>query len=191
MKIIQPLFIAFALAIAAGAARATAPVYHVKEGYFGKVTVNVSGSCGFKPVTYKNAWMGTLLDSTEAEIGWGIITASGELLFMEENFSRKRYSENIETGIGADISYSNVVGPELTSFITTHSGCVISTIAPDIGSSTKIQWDKKTGLDRVKMNARFSGYEEEVCQVRTTGKQCHAGKFTGSVTFKGNWSTPN
>lgn len=190
MNTIQRLFVVFTLMITARAAVAATPPYHVEEGFFGKVTASANGSCGFKPVTYKNAWMGTVLDSTDAVIGWGIITASGELLFIEESYSRIRYSENIETGIGSDFSFSDLVGPELKDLITAQSKCLIGSIAPDTSSRTKIRWDKIKGLDKVSMNARFSGYEKEVCQYRETGKQCRAGKFSGSVKFTGNWSTP-
>lgn len=190
MKTIQPLCAALTLAIAASASQAATPPYHVTEGYFGSVTIRGSGSCGFKAVTYKNAWLGSVLDSADSPVGWGVITASGELLVLEESYAPIKYSENVDTGVGKDISYTDMVGPELITFVTNHSGCSIWSIVPNTNSRTTIKWDTFKGKDRVQMNANFNGFEEEVCQTPLTGKQCHADKFSGSVTFKGDWSTP-
>ena len=194
MKKIQPSFTALTLAIAATVATTTAqaatPPYHVDEGYFGSVTISASGSCGFRPVTYQNAWLGAVLDSTDTPVGWGVITASGDLLVLEEGYARIKYSENTGIGVGKDISYTDMVGPELATFITDLSGCSIRSIVPNTNSRTTIKWDTFKGKDRVQVKANFSGFEDEVCQVRQTGTQCSADKFSGSVTFKGDWSTP-
>ncbi|HSC74743.1 MAG TPA: hypothetical protein VLB90_00735 [Pseudomonadales bacterium] len=190
MKIARPLCAAFALFAVANTASAFTPPYHVTEGYFGSATFRASGSCGFKPVTYKNAWLGSVLDSTDAPVGWGVITASGELLVLEASYARVKYSENVDIGVGKDISYTDMVGSELITFITNHSGCSIRSIVPDTNSRTAMKWDTFKGKDRVQMKANFNGFEEEVCQTPQTGKQCHADKFSGSVTFKGDWSTP-
>jgi hypothetical protein len=63
--------------LTSGALAAAVPPYHVNDGYYGSVTLKASGSCGFRPVTYKNAWFGEVFDSTDASQGTGIITASG------------------------------------------------------------------------------------------------------------------
>lgn len=190
MKTIQPLFIALTLAIATGAAQAATPPYHVTEGYYGSVTIRASGSCQFSPVSYKNAWLGNVLDSADAPVGYGVITANGELLVLERDYAPVTYAENTETGVGKDISYTDMVGPELVAFVEGHSGCSIWSIVPNTNSRTSFRWDTMKGKDRVKVNANFSGFETEVCQNRQTGKQCAAHTFSGSVTFKGDWSTP-
>lgn len=190
MKTIQPLFAAITLAVAASTALAAAPPYHVAKGYYGSVTIRASGSCKFSPVTYKNAWLGDVLDSTDTSMGLGFITASGELLFLEEDFAPVSYVENTETGVGKDISYTNMVGPELVAFIQAQSGCSIWSIVPNTSSRLTIKWDTMKGKDHAQMKANFSGFEKEVCQPRQTGTQCAAHKFSGSVTFKGDWSTP-
>ena len=91
MKTIQPLFTAFALVVAVGTAQAATPPYQVNDGYYGSVTIKASGSCGFKSVTYKNAWFGEVFDSTDTSQGTGIITASGALLVLEEDYAPIRH----------------------------------------------------------------------------------------------------
>ena len=190
MKIIQPLLAALTLAFVASTAQAAIPPYHVEEGYFGSVTFKASGSCGFRAVSYQNAWLGNVLDSTDAPIGWGIITASGDLLVLEEDYARIKYSENIDTGVGKDISYTDMVGIELVNFIEDHSGCSIWSIEPNTNSRANIKWDSFKQKDRMQLKANFSGFEQEVCKGTVGFQQCSADKFSGSVTFKGDWSTP-
>lgn len=190
MKTTQPLFAALTLAFAASATLAATPPYHVTEGYYGSVTIKAGGSCQFSPVIYKNAWLGNILDSADSPVGYGFITANGELLVLEQDYAPVSYVENTETGVGKDISYTNMVGPELATFVEDHSGCSIWSIVPNTNSRLSIKWDTMKGKDRVKVNANFNGFEKEVCQNRQTGKQCAAHKFSGSVTFKGDWSTP-
>jgi len=188
MKTFQHIFASIALAGAVGLTHAAPPIYHVTEGYYGSVTFKASGSCGFKPVTYKNAWLGSVLDSTDTPVGWGIITASGDLLVLETDFAPVKYVENSETGVGKDVSYTNMVGPLLSALVMGQSGCSIWSIEPNTNSRTTIKWDIYKGKDRVQMNANFSGFEEKTCQPTRAGQECSAGKFTGSVIFKGDWS---
>lgn len=201
MKIIQPLFAALALAIAASTAQAAPyvpiPPYHVDEGYFGSVTFKASGSCGFRAVTYKNAWLGKIRDSTSSPIdpanpeGRGIITASGELLVLEEDYAPIKYSENEDIGVGKYIRYTDMVGIELVNFIQDHSGCSIWSIVPNTNSRANIKWDYFKQKDHIQLKANFSGFEEEVCTGPAGHQQCRADKFSGSITFKGDWSTPH
>lgn len=192
MKIIQPLFAALALIITASTAQAVVtPPYHVAKGYFGSVTFRASGSCGFRTVSYRNAWLGDVLDSTDAPIGWGIITASGELLVLEEDYAPIKYSENVDSGVGKDISYTDMVGTELINFITDHAGCSIRSIEPNTNSRATAKWDSFKQRDHMQLKANFSGFEEGVCQGAVGYQQCRADKFSGSITFKGDWSTPH
>jgi hypothetical protein len=190
MKIAQYLSTALTLVFAVSTVQAATPPYHVAQGYYGSVTVRASGSCQFSPVSYKNAWLGNILDSTDTPVGYGFITANGELLFLEQDYAPVSYVENTDTGVGKDISYTNMVGPELFNFVQAQSGCSIWSIVPNTNSRLSIKWDTMRGKDHAQANANFSGFETEVCQVRQTGKQCVAHRFSGSVTFKGDWSTP-
>lgn len=190
MKIIPSLFFAFTL-VAVGTAHAATPPYHVDEGgYFGSVKIIADGSCGFRTVSYKNAWFGELFDSLEAPMGYGIITASGELLVLEEDYAPTKYSENIDTGTGKDISYTSMAGPELVSLLMGYSGCDIRSIEPNTNSRATIKWDIFKGKDHLQLKANFSGFEEEVCEGAPGFQQCRADKFSGSVIFQGDWSTP-
>lgn len=194
MKKIQPSFTALTLAIAATVATTTAqaatPPYHVDEGYFGSVTISASGSCGFRPVTYKNAWLGAVLDSTDTPVGWGVITASGELLVLEEDYAPIRYSNNSATGLGKDISYTNMVGAELVAFVQDFSGCNIWSIVPNANSRATIKWDMFANKDRLNLRANFKGFESEVCSGPPSNQQCRADSFSGSIVFSGNRAMP-
>lgn len=196
MKIIQPLSAVFVLAITASTAQAFTPPYHVDNegedmgGYFGSVTIRASGSCGFRTVSYRNAWFGNLFDSLDEPVGYGIITASGELLVLEEDYARMRYSENIDIGVSKETAYTSMVGPELVSLVMGYSGCSIESIVPNTNSRSTSKWDAYKGKDHLQLKANFSGFEEEVCQGADGFQQCRADKFSGSIIFKGDWSTP-
>ena len=179
-----------ALAGAAGA-NAQAPVYHVKEGYFGKLNVGASGSCRFETFTVDNVWYGVVYNETNVEQGWGIITASGQLLFWEADYASISFKDNTDTGVGKDVSYSNLVGQELFDLITARSGCSIEVLEPDTTGRTVMKWDAMQHKDTVNMQARFRGFDASVCQVLTNGKTCSAGSFKGSVRFRGDWSVPD
>lgn len=190
MKIIQPLFAALTLAVATNPVFAATPPYHVAQGYYGSLTVRASGSCKFSPVSYGNVWLGDILDSTDTPVGYGFITANHELLFLEQDYAPISYVENKDTGVGKDISYTNMVDPELVALVQAQSGCSIWSIVPNTNSRLSIKWDTMKGKDRAQVNANFSGFETKVCQDSQTVKQCAAHRFSGSVTFKGDWSTP-
>ena len=186
MKTIQPLFTAFALVVAVGTAQAATPPYQVNDGYYGSVTIKASGSCGFKSVTYKNAWFGEVFDSTDTSQGTGIITASGALLVLEEDYAPIRYSNNDDTGLGKDISYTNMVGAELVAFVEDLSGCSIWSIVPNANSRATIKWDMFANKDRLNLRANFKGFETEVCSGPPSNQRCHADGFSGSIVFQGD-----
>lgn len=190
MKKIAPFTLATAAMAFAASSVAATPPYHVTEGYYGAVTIRASGSCGFKPVTYKNAWFGEVLDSTDASQGWGIITASGELLVLEEDYAPIRYSNNSATGLGKDISYTNMVGAELVAFVQDFSGCNIWSIVPNANSRATIKWDMFANKDRLHLRANFKGFESEVCSGPPSNQQCRADSFSGSIVFSGNRAMP-
>ena len=190
MKTIQPLFTAFALVVAVGTAQAATPPYQVNDGYYGSVTIKASGSCGFKSVTYKNAWFGEVFDSTDTSQGTGIITASGALLVLEEDYAPIRYSNNDDTGLGKDISYTNMVGAELVAFVQDFSGCNIWSIVPNANSRATIKWDMFANKDRLHLRANFKGFESEVCSGPPSNQQCRADSFSGSIVFSGNRAMP-
>lgn len=191
LKKIAPFMLATAAAVFVASSFAATPPYHVTEGYYGAVTIRASGSCGFKPVTYKNAWFGEVLDSTDASQGWGIITASGTLLVLEEDFAPLRHSNNDDIGVGKDISYTNMVGADLVSLITSYSGCSLWSIVPTANSRATLRWDAMRAMSRAQINAYFKGFEQQVCSGPTTNQQCYADGFSGSIIFKGDWSTPS
>jgi hypothetical protein len=194
------LFAALALAIAASTAQAAPyvpiPPYHVDEGYFGSVTFKASGSCGFRAVTYKNAWLGKIRDSTSSPIdpanpeGRGIITASGELLVLEEDYAPIKYSENEDIGVGKYIRYTDMVGAELLAFVQDAAKCSVQSIVPNANSRASIKWDVFANKDRLNLRANFKGFETEVCSGPPSRQQCHADSFSGSIVFQGNRATP-
>lgn len=186
----KQMLYAGALAILASNALAATPPYHVDDGYYGSVTIKASGSCGFRPVTYRSAWFGEVFDSTNASQGTGIITASGGLLVLEEDYAPIRHSNNSNTGLGKDISYTNMVGAELVAFVQDFSGCSIWSIVPNANSRASIKWDVFANKDRLNLRANFKGFETEVCSGPPSRQQCHADSFSGSIVFQGNRATP-
>ncbi len=186
----QTVFAGFSALLFAVAAEAATPPYHVNDGYYGSVTIKASGSCGFKSVTYKNAWFGEVFDSTDTSQGTGIITASGALLVLEEDYAPIRYSNNDDTGLGKDISYTNMVGAELVAFVEDLSGCSIWSIVPNANSRATIKWDMFANKDRLNLRANFKGFETEVCSGPPSNQRCHADGFSGSIVFSGNRAMP-
>lgn len=163
--------------------------YHVKEGYFGRITIKASGSCGFEPFRLENVWFGVVHDESDTPLGWGLLTASGQLLFWEEDYAKISLKENTDIGTGKDTSYSNLVGQELFDLVTARSGCNIEVLEPDTGSRTVMKWDAMRGRDTVELKALFGGFDASVCQPLTNGQRCSAGAFRGMVQFRGDWST--
>ncbi|MEZ5436449.1 MAG: hypothetical protein R3E67_08080 [Pseudomonadales bacterium] len=109
---------------------------------------------------------------------------------MEEDYAPIRYSNNSGTGVGKDISYTNMVGAELVAFVQDFSGCSIWSIVPNANSRATIKWDIFANKDRLNLQANFKGFETEVCSGPPSNQQCRADSFSGSIVFKGYRATP-
>ncbi|MCC7516031.1 MAG: hypothetical protein IT470_01690 [Pseudomonadales bacterium] len=198
MNIMWPFFavrrvapaLLFGAALTAAVAHADTPPYHVNDGYYGKTTISASGACGFKALVYQNTWFGEVFDSTDTSIGFGIITANGQLLTTEENFAPIQYRNNDDIGVGKEVAYTDMVGTVLVALIEGQSGCAIRTIVPNTGSRSTIHWDAMRALDKIQLRAKFNGFDEEVCLGPPSDQSCKAKKFSGAIMFSGNRATP-
>jgi hypothetical protein len=112
------------------------------------------------------------------------------LLVLEGDYAPIRYSNNDDTGLGKDISYTNMVGAELVAFVQDLSGCSIWSIVPNANSRATIKWDVFANKDRLNLRANFKGFDTEVCSGPPSNQQCSANSFSGSIVFQGDRATP-
>ena len=171
------------------AAISNANAYYLENALPGKVTVSVTGACAI-PATTVNAYLANVHTDEKVLIGYGIVTASGKLIALEEKRSDVGYRHVLATGEKSSTDYVDVVGNTLRTFLVANSAnCVIETLEPDTNSKASHRWNTSGGT--LNFKAGFGGHEKQRCFSGIKQEKCMAQKIRGVIRFKGAWQNGN
>lgn len=181
MKTAHKLIPAFVLAVTAS----TSHAYYLTHALAGTVSFAVSGACAI-PVTTTKAYLANVHDDEQNLLGWGIVTAAGQLLALKQNEVEIRYHHDYTSGEKRAAEYIDFVGEPLETFLTVNGvRCDIARLEPDVDSKVAYVWSDAHG--RVNLKAGFGGYEKGRCNDFGDRESCKARKINGTIGFRGSW----
>lgn len=176
-----------ALALAVGLSSSGAEavtLFHTVNGYTGTATFQASGACKSK-VVYENASYGTVYNSSDVQVGTGLVSADGQFI-AELDVGLKLASFQTSDGM----KYSNTYYVDFSSAITNalfaqNGGCTIQSAFANTKSRLVYSANFNKSLDQAVLKYSFTGYLPlEV--VKKGGDDYGKSKaFTGSISFKG------
>lgn len=161
------------------------PTYHVADGFTGTATIQSSGGCKSK-VIYQNASLGTILDSGDVEIGFGLVSEAGNILSLENDGSLISSINDNVTGESTASIFEDMASSETIDTVATNSACSIDTMVANPNSKMVIKSKGATASISLKFN--FSGYITDVSSVKGNKTIRTGKKYSGTVTFK--YSSP-
>lgn len=186
MNKINKAVIALTVGLCASGAEANG-VFHTVNGYTGTAVFQASGACKSK-VVYENATYGTVFNSSDVQVGTGLVSADGQFL-ADLDTGLKLASFQASDGI----KYSNTYYVDFSSAITNglfeqNGGCTIQNAFANTKSRLVYSANFNKGLDQATLKYSFIGFLPlEV--VKKGGDDYGKSKaFTGSITFKGKKS---
>lgn len=169
------------------AAISNANAYYLENALPGTVTVSVTGACAIPAMT-TNAYYANVQTDERLLLGRGIVTASGQLIALEEKRSDVSYLHVLATGEKSEINYVDVVGDTLRVFLAANgANCNIETLEPDVDSKAVYQWNPSGG--KLNFKAGFGGHEKSRCFSGIDRERCLAQKIRGVIRFKGVWQS--
>ena len=189
MKMLKIIIAAASLVLASAQALAFTPPYHINgAAYVGKAAIQSSGSCSVKE-TFVDAQYGNIYDDTNTLVGWGMISANGQILVVENSYNQSYNFTDSATG-----NYVNVYYEDMTTQFTVDAiqsfakpaGCSIDNIVPGAKSNETYTVTVSKGLDQISLQYIFSGFTEfEPDLVKGTKTYKKTKTFSGKITFKG------
>lgn len=181
MKTARKLIPAFVLAAITGPAHA----YYLTNAVPGTASIEVTGACAIAPTTSK-AYLANVHDDERNLLGWGIVTASGQLIALRQDRFETRYQQDYASGEQRAVEYIDMTGKALENVLAFASGgCTVARLQPGIDSRVSYSWNG--GHGRANLKATFAGFEGSRCNELGDSRRCKAQKFSGSITFRGNW----
>ncbi|HSC74741.1 MAG TPA: hypothetical protein VLB90_00725 [Pseudomonadales bacterium] len=186
MKMAKMGILAAAIAMSASVAQAVTPTppYHVTNGYTGKATLQSAGGCKAK-VVYENAQYGSVYDSLDSYIGWGMV-ADGEVVVIEEGYKKVSSFSDTVTKKDVDSYYENMASAETQSTIESLAGCSIGVLIFSTKSVETYTVDPAKSLDGYEALFPFNGITGMTTEVKGTKTYEKSLKFNGKVMFKGS-----
>lgn len=202
MKLVKTLAAA-SLVLASAQAMAFTPPYHISgTPIIGAATFKSSGACKVAPKKFANAQYGSILDSTNASVGTGVIDATGNAVLAVANNSYPQVytkyfvdDNNLVMNIRVMLSF---IDNNVLSYIVNQSGCAPGGIWTLPNSYYEIKQNGSGGpgstLD-LSIKQSFTGNlvpsQPGTCTEKPVGVlKCKLTKFSGGMTFKGRYVTP-
>jgi hypothetical protein len=171
------------IALSASAARALDAPYSVDGGYTGTATLKISGGCKAS-ITYANARYGEVYDAYDDYVGWGLVTASGQLVTLERDSSIISNIYDTVTGSGTSVYFEDMGSNETAAAIAAIAGCGIDTIVSNLSSRDSYKTDAPKGTQSASLQYSFGGYTVQVIETKGDKQYITGKKYTGKVTFK-------
>ena len=201
MKFAKAL-LATSLVLASAQAMAFTPPYHISgTPIIGAATFKSSGACKVAPKKFANAQYGTILDSTNANVGSGVIDATGNaVLAVANNAYPQVYTKyfvdgnNLVTNIRVMLSF---IDNNVLAYIVNQSGCAPSGIwtLPSSYYEVKQSGSGPGSTLDLSIKQSFTGNlapsEPGTCTEKPANVvKCKLTKFSGGMTFKGRYVSP-
>jgi hypothetical protein len=189
MKILKIVIAAASLILASAQALAFTPPYHIDGApYTGKAIIQSSGGCSVKE-TFVDAQYGNIYDDTNAFVGWGMISANGQILVVENTYRKSYEFDDSATGNSVDVYYEDMTTEATVEAIESFAkpaGCTIENIVPGAKSTETYTKTVSKGLEQLSLQYIFSGFtvfEPDLVKGTKTYKKTKT--FSGKITFKG------
>ena len=162
-----------------------AHAYYLENALPGTITVSVKGACAI-PAFSANAYYADVHTDERVLLGRGLVTASGQLIALQEKRSDVGYSHVLATGEKSETDYIDYVNDALRTYLVANSAnCTIETLEPDAASKMVYRWDEQSGS--LNLKAAFGGYEKMRCYAGMEQERCVAQRIRGVIRFHSNW----
>jgi hypothetical protein len=189
MKMLKTVIAAASLVLISAQALAFTPPYHISgAAYTGKATIQSSGGCSVKE-TFVDAQYGGILDDTNTYVGWGMVSANGQILVVENDYSKSYYFYDSATNNSVTVYYEDMTSQftvEAIQSFAKPAGCTIRNIVPGAKSNETYTVTVSKGLDQISLQYIFSGFTEFApTVVKGTKSYDKTKNFSGKITFKG------
>ena len=189
MKMLKTVIAAASLVLISAQALAFTPPYHISgAAYTGKATIQSSGGCSVKE-TFVDAQYGDILDDTNTYVGWGMVSANGQILVVENDYSKSYYFYDSATNNSVTVYYEDMTTEHTVQAIQSFAkpaGCTIDTIVPGAKSNETYTVTTSKGLGQISLQYIFSGFTVfEPTVVKGTKSYEKTKTFSGKITFKG------
>lgn len=175
--------LAAALAVSSAHAIGFVPPFHIDGPYTGKLVIQSSGSCKIKQ-TYENAQWGQVYDSNNANVGWGLITADGELLGVLSDFEDISGFSDKEKGVGQDVYFEDLDSEYTMKTLSELGSCTINELIS--GAKTRGVYNYADNKNEFAMRYYFNGISPMVESTKGSRVINSPQLFSGKITFKGN-----
>lgn len=189
MKMLKIIMAAASLVLASAQALAFTPPYHINgAAYVGKAAIQSSGGCSVKE-TFVDAQYGDIYDSTDAYVGWGMVSANGQILVVEEDYTKAYAFSDSATNNTVDSWYEDMASSDTIAAIESFAkpaGCSIARMVSGSKSRETKTVTISKGLDQYVLQYTFSGFtvfEPDLVKGTKTYKKTK--NFSGKITFKG------
>lgn len=201
MKFIKTLAAA-SLVLASAQAMAFTPPYHISgTPIIGAATFKSSGACKVAPKKFANAKYGTIQDSTNATVGQGVIDATGNAVLAVANSSYPQvYTKLFQdtNNLVFDMKFMlSFIDNNVLAYIAAQSGCVPGGIwtLPSSYYEMKQKGSGPGATVDLSIKQSFTGNlyptEPGSCKEEPVGVlKCKLTKFSGGMTFKGQFVQP-
>jgi hypothetical protein len=186
MNMLKTGLLAALIALSASAAQAFTPPYHINSPATGKATIQSSGSCKIKQ-TYEGAQWGVVFDSTDAQVGYGIISASGELLAVLSDYETISSAYDTATGKGNDVYFEDLDSSETIATIESLAGCTVRELISSAKTKGTYTYDPSKNKNDFSLVYPFNGISPTLDTVKGTKSTYKAQTFSGKITFKGSY----
>lgn len=189
MKMVKMSVMAAAIALSTSATQALDAPYSVDGGYTGTATLKVSGGCKAS-LTYANARYGEVYDAFDDYVGWGLVTASGQLVTLERDSSIISSIHDTVTGSGTAVYFEDMGSNETLAAIAAIAGCNIDSIVSNLSARDSYKTDVAKGTQTASLQYSFGGYTTWVLETKGSKQYLTGKKYTGKVTFKATRPLP-
>jgi hypothetical protein len=185
MNMVKTGLLAALIAFSASAAQAFTPPYHIDFPATGKATIQSSGSCKIKQ-TYEGAQWGIVKDSTDADVGYGIISADGDLLAVLSDYETISGAYDTATNKGNDVYFEDLDSSETIAKIQSLGGCTVYELISSAKTKGTYTYNPPKA-DSFSLVYPFNGISPTLDTTVGTKSTYKAQTFSGKITFKGSY----
>lgn len=185
MNIVKKGFLTALIALFASVIQA-APPYHINNAATGVATIQSSGSCQTK-MTYQGAQWGVVYDSMNVNQGWGIITATGDLLALLSDYAYISGEENNVSDKSTAIYFEDLDSEATIGTIESLAGCTVDELISSAKSKGIYVTDESKLKDDFSLVYPFNGISPSLEIVNGAKTIDKAQTFSGKITFKGSY----
>ncbi|HSC76408.1 MAG TPA: hypothetical protein VLB90_09265 [Pseudomonadales bacterium] len=184
MNKVKMMTLAFTVSLLASGAEAVG-VYHTVNGYIGKAVFQATGACKSR-VVYENAQFGTVYNSSDVNIGTGLLSADGQLLSLQAKALKVSYFQASSGMKYSDTYVIDFLSSSTRSLFESNGGCTIEEAFSNTVSKLVYAADSNKNKNKVTMKYSFIGFVPMEVVVKGGDNYGNSKAFTGSISFSGS-----